>query len=183
MKLCEINPFIRFAEKIKIKRRPEKFNVFDSRIFSILSGVIEIKTEENCYNLRPGDIFYCAQGSCYTIACSEVCELICLNFDLTQKRNTITEAYAPVKIKSSSEVLFFNDDTVEDCVYINKFFYLKNDYLIKTQITKIADEFENKRIYFREKSGAILKDILIEMSRRDLEKNANSFDAVEKTMA
>ncbi len=183
MKLCEINPFIRFAEKIKIKRKPEKFNVFDSRIFLVLFGVIEIEIEESYYKLKSGDVFYCAKGSCYTIVCSDICELLCLNFDLTQKRNIYSEAYAPVKIKSSSEIVFYNDDVIEDCTYINKFFYMENEYLIKTQITKIIDEFENKRIYFREKSSAILKDILIEMSRRELEKNINSFDAVEKTIA
>jgi len=48
MKICEINPYIRFAEKILFKRRPGQFNVFDSRIFCVVSGEIEI---ENCCHI------------------------------------------------------------------------------------------------------------------------------------
>ena len=64
MKLCEINPYIRFAEKIYFKRKPAQFNVFDCRIFSVVSGEVEIEIENFRYVLKKG-VLLCSGWALY----------------------------------------------------------------------------------------------------------------------
>ena len=182
MKLCEINPYIRFAEKIYFKRKPAEFNVFDCRIFLVVSGEVEIEIESTNYVLKKGDLFYCAQGGNYIIGSKDVCELICFNFDLNDKRSNITEKRAPLKIESTDCAKYFLEDTVEDAHLLNSYMVLENDYLVNQRIISLIEEFENKQIYFREKASAMLKDILIDICRKELKKSENSLDTVEKVI-
>lgn len=183
MKLCEINPYIRFAEKIYFKRKPAQFNVFDCRIFSVVSGEVEIEIENFRYVLKKGDLFYCAQGGRYTIGCKNICELICFNFDLNHARSHITEKHAPLKIDPSAHSKYFLEDIVEEAGSLNSYMVLENDYSINQKIIGLIEEFENKQIYFREKASAMLKDILIDIYRKELKKSENSLDTVEKVIA
>lgn len=183
MKLYEINPYLRFAGKIYFKRKPGKFNVFDCRIFLVVSGEIEITIESCKFSLKKGDLFYCAQGSIYTIGCKNTCELICLNFDLGQRRNNVTENRAPLKIESSADSKYFLEDNVVDGAFLNSYTVIENDYSLNQRVKNIVEEFENKQIYFREKSSAILKDILIDIYRKELKKSENSLDTVEKVIS
>lgn len=183
MKLCEINPYIRFAEKIYFKRSPALFNVFDCRIFLVVSGEIEVKIENNQHILKKGDLFYCAQGSNYIIGSKDICELICFNFDLNYTRSHITEKRAPLKIDSANNSKYFLNEKVEDAILLNSYMVLESDYLLNQKIIGLIEEFENKQIYFREKASSILKDILIYIYRKELKKSENSLDTVEKVIA
>lgn len=183
MKLSEINPFIRFAEKIYFKRKPAQFNVFDCRIFLVVSGQVEIEIENCHFVLNKNDLFYCAQGSRYTIGCKNTCELICLNFDLTGKRSNVAESRAPLKIDPFAKSKYFLEDSVDDGGFLNSFIMLENDYSINQKVKSVIDEFEKKQIYFREKASALLKDILIDIYRTELKKSENSLDTVEKVIA
>ncbi len=183
MKICEINPYIRFAERILFKRRPGQFNVFDSRIFCVVSGEIEIEIENCCHILKKGDLFYCAQGGRYIIGCKNICELICINFDLTQDRNYITESRAPLKIEATSSSRYVLEDRVEECDFLNSYLVIENDYSLNSKVKYITEEFENKQIFFREKSSAMLKEILVDMYRNELKKSENSLDTVERVIS
>lgn len=183
MKLSEINPFIRFAEKIYFKRKPAQFNVFDYRIFLVVSGQVEIEIENCHFVLNKNDMFYCAQGGRYTIGCKNTCELICLNFDLTGKRSNITESRAPLKIDPSAKSKYFLEDSVDDGGFLNSYIILENDYSINQKVKIIIEEFEKKQIFFREKGSALLKDILIDIYRKELKKSENSLDTVEKVIS
>lgn len=183
MKVIDINPHIRFAEQIFFRRKPAKFNVFDCRIFCIVSGEMEIEIENCQYVLKESDLFYCAGSNQYTISCENGCQLLCLNFDLSQERNDIIENRAPFKINGSNPPRYVFKQEVEDCEFLNAHLVIENDYSLNSKVKSVIKEFENKQIFFREKSSAMLKDILIEMHRTKLKKSENSTDAIQNVIS
>ena len=183
MKVTDINPHIRFAEQIYLKRKPAQFNVFDCRIFCVVSGEVEIDIENSHYVLKEASLFYCAGGSRYIISCKQGCQLLCLNFDLSQDRKDITENRAPLKINPKNPPRYKLKEEIEDCAFFNSHFVIENDYSLNSKIKSIIKEFENKQIFFREKAGAVLKDILVDMYRTDLKKSENSTSAIETVIS
>ena len=183
MKVIDINPHIRFAEQIFFKRKPAKFNVFDCRIFCIVSGEMEIKIENCRYILKESDLFYCAGSNQYTISCINGCQLLCLNFDLSQERNDITENRAPLKINGSNPPRYVFKQEVEDCEFLNSHIVIENNYSLNSKVKNIIKEFESKQIFFREKSGAMLKDILVDIHRTQLKKSENSSGAIQTVIS
>lgn len=183
MKFGEINPYIRFAEYMYIKRKPARFNVFDCRIFYIVSGEAEITIENNKYILKESDVFYCAGGMVYTIGCNTGCELLCLNFDLTNDRSNITESRAPLKSDPKKPPRYKVENNIEDCDFLNSFCVLKNSYNLNAKIKSIIEEFEKSQRFYREKSSAILKDLLADMYREELKRSENSSNAVENVIS
>ena len=99
MNFCDINPFIRFAERIYHNRTSSKSVVVkDCRIFYLISGKAEIFIENEHYDFMPGSIFYCRAGSMYNIQTVHA-ELISLNFDLTQANNSRIIPYSRTTIR------------------------------------------------------------------------------------
>ena len=183
MRVIDINPHIRFAEQIHFKSRKAQFNVFDCRIFCIISGEMKIEIDSCNYNLYQNDLFYCIGGSVYTISCQEGCELICINFDFSQERSNITESRAPLKISSPNHIRYKLQNKIDDCEILNNHIFIRDNYTINSKIKELTEEFNNKQIFFREKASAVLKEILIDMYRNELKKSENSLDTVEKVIA
>ncbi len=183
MKVTDINPHIRFAEQIYFKRKPAQFNVFDCRIFCVVSGEVEIEIENCRYILKESDLFYCAGGGRYTISCINGCQLLCLNFDLSQDRNDMTENRAPLKISASNPPRYLFKQEIEDCKFLNSHIVIENNYSLNSKVKNIIKEFESKQIFFREKSGAMLKDILVDMHRTQLKKSENSSGAIQTVIS
>jgi len=183
MRVIDINPHVRFAEQIFFKSKKSQYNVFDCRIFCIISGEMQIEIDNCRYNLCQDDLFYCAGGSVYTISCNDGCELVCINFDLTQERSDVTESRAPLKISSKTHIRYKPLSNIEDCEILNHHIFLKSNYEINSKVKKLTEEFSGKQIFFREKASAALKGILIDIYRNELKKSENSSDAVEKVIS
>lgn len=182
MKMNDINPHIRYAELNLFKSKPETVRVMDCRIFSTLSGEADIFIENQHYTLRENSFFYCCSGSSYTIGSECGASIFTLNFDLTQVRSDITMPYLPVKQSEAAFSSITNCDIVDDCSLLNSHIYIQNGSIFQSAVKNIIQEFLSKRIYFREKSSAALKDLLIDIYRKQPEKSDNSSEAVNKAI-
>lgn len=175
MKLCDINPHIRFAGQIHYKSADNPVLVRDCRLFYIISGAGEIFIENQHYILSDNSLFYCSAGSRYNIKSEKGLSLISLNFDLSQKNNAALEAYIPTPQTEMIKVFF---DEVSDSTILNSHIYLPEASAFYSEVSRIFYEFTTKKIHFREISGAFLKGILINIHRAELEKTSASADAV-----
>jgi hypothetical protein len=70
-----------------------------------------------------------------------------------------------LKIDTTSSSRYVLEDRVEDCDFLNSYLVIENDYSLNSKVKYITEEFENKQIFFREKSSAMLKEILVDMYR------------------
>ena len=182
MNFCDINPFIRFAEIIYHNRTSDKSVIVkDCRIFYLTSGKAEIFIENEHYDLLPGSIFYCRAGSIYNIRTIHA-ELISLNFDLTQANNSRIIPYSRITIRDAKQMPFIEYDYVSDSEFINSHLFIAHGSEYLNSLKRILDEYSTQKIYYRENSSAILKNILTLLHRSSIESTSNAIHAVSNVM-
>jgi len=163
MKLCDMNPHIRFASNIHYSVASKRVKVTDCRIFYILTGQAQLRIANQCYDLMPNDLFYCSAGSEYTIEAPNGFDAICLNFDLTQEHNTDTVPY--LTVTSDWDTMPVNGHFVEDSQLLNGHYHLENAKELRRYLEKITFLFTGLLPYFREQSSCRLKELLILLHR------------------
>ena len=175
MLLCDVNPFIRCILQISYKSANNPVRVGDCRLFYILSGDGEIVIENQHYNLHPNSLFYCRAGSEYNIISEQGLSIITFNFDLSQKYNAEINAMSPVSLDKTIKIL---SEEVSDSNILNSHIFLSDASQFYSQIRNAFYEFNSQRIFFREMSGAMLKEILTRLHRIDISGTDMARDAV-----
>lgn len=178
MKLAEVNPFIRYASELKFHGHSGFMGVHDCRIIYIEDGKGVLETKEISYELKPGYLLYCPAGSIYKLVASSDLTLLILNFDLTWQSSHIKYAIAPVPIDNFHAKRIFAENTVDDACALNELFILKQGSEFFASIREIVHEFSEHKIYYREKVGSQLKELLIQLCRKKENGSDNSLDKV-----
>lgn len=163
MNFNEVNPYIRFAERIQYRSAGQTVIVQDCRIFYILSGSGTIEISGRIYVLKEDAIFYCCADSVYTII-SDGLTLISLNFDLDQSRPELSDCLSPMPIEKS-ETMPTDGEYIEDDRFINSHIYIEYGRKYFSAMEDILSEFVLRKIYYQQKSSGILKNLLIEIAR------------------
>lgn len=163
MKLCDLNPHIRFASRIHYISEHSTVRVSDCRIFYVADGQAQLRIANHSYALLPHSLFYCCAGSEYTIEAPNGFDLICLNFDLDQAHNEDLIPYPTYTAGWNNMPV--NYDRVEDSALLCGHFFLENAKELLSAVTKITDYFSEKAPYFREHSSCTLKKLLLLLHR------------------
>lgn len=184
MNVYDINPFIRFAERIRYISEGNWVKVQDCRIFYVLSGKAELYMPNSHYSLLPGSLFYCHVGNSYNLV-SDGIECICMNFDLTQENNMHTAIYPRISIKNAANTC--HDTTAENTGFTENDFlsthlFISNAAEYLNDLNRILKEFAMQKIYYKEACGGILKTLLTNLYRHSLRTTDNSADAVSKVL-
>ena len=182
MNFCDINPFIRFAEKIHYESSGVLTYVLDCRIFYILSGFADICIDNQLYTLKPHSIFYCCGGNQYSIASSGV-DLISLNFDLSQENNTEDAPYSPVVVSNDTVLPSCNYTVIDEYEYLNSHLILSDGMVFNDQLNSILDEFSTQRILYKEHCSGLLKTVLTQLYRHSIESTDQSTRSVYQVIA
>ncbi len=181
MKFSEINPFVRYASYVGIDANIAKNGVYDCRIWYIKSGKITVNISDSKIVLEKDSVFFCNAGSIYSIYADMPSKLIAINFDLTQEKSGRTVPFAPVP-----ENKFFTGKilapTLIENSFLSEYKAFNNAGAMYHIIEEILCEFSNHKIFYREKSSTLLKELLIEMHRENVFKTTNSADAVDEVM-
>ncbi len=173
MKMCNINPHIRFAETITFSLKERKVKCTDCRLMYVVSGEGEIEINSQTFKLYPDSFFYACGGTVYSLKAKQPLTMISLNFDLTQNHNDIITDFMPIDIDSEkikSMPVFF--DRVEDSEILSSYSVVSNASYLHRKLKSILSEFLEHKIFFRDVCNAKLKEILILVHRNDLNKSS-----------
>lgn len=182
MNFCDINPFIRFAEHISHPNSQKKpIYVLDCRILYITSGKADIFIESEHYELVPGSLFYCSAGSIYSLQSTGL-KVIALNFDLTQCNNTHTKFYSRISVSDRTLLPSIDKETISDSEFVNSYLFIANGKDFLRSLEKILEEFSTQKMYYREKSSALLKDLLVELYRYSISPASGSTTAISQIL-
>jgi len=163
MKLGDINPHIRFAQRICYGVRERTVYVQDCRLFYIVEGHAQIDLEGVCYPLEAHTLFYCRGGSVYTIRCETPFTLVAIDFDLTQRRSDWLQPIPPMVLCGKACPEPMDPCHVQDSPFLNGHLHLPSAMAIKPLVMGIVDHFFKQQFYFREQAGTLLRQILIEL--------------------
>lgn len=182
MDFYDINPFIRFAERISyLNSSKSPVFVLDCRILYITSGKADLYIESEHYELVPGSLFYCSAGSVYRFQAAEA-KIIALNFDLTQRNNRHTEPYSRISVSDKTVLPHVDAETVRDNEFLNSHRIVPNAEGFLKSLEKILEEFSTQKIYYHEKSGALLKELLVELYRCSISPASGSTTAISQIL-
>lgn len=163
MKLCDVNPHIRFASKIHHVSEGSHVKVTDCRLFYVTDGQAVLRIANQSYTLSPRSLFYCRGGSDYILSAPEGIDLISLNFDLTQANNDRVIPFPP-RTAGWEDMLVLRDD-VQDSSFLNGHYFLPDAGELSHGVFRIVDSFMSGRPYAREISGCGLKELLLRLHR------------------
>ena len=179
MRMCDVVPYIRFAQTIFLQPKPVTVNVFDCRIFCVASGTVEIFIENQHYVLPENSLFYCPAGSIYSLSSINGCSLHVLNFDLSQKRNNVINHCSPVQLSKTQRPCFKNEFIIDDCTFFNNCFLFEKGAAFCNTIKETIEEFSTKKIFYQEKCSSVIKKMLIDIYRASLSNNKDSYTATK----
>lgn len=160
MKLCEMNPFVRYARRSERGFTDRLFVASDHRIFYCSDGNAKFQIKNHIYDVKNGTLIFWPAGYEYRIFDNQLSEISGCNFDFTQAHNSLTVPIIPQEkisgMKRPLEILHF-----EDTQLFNQELVMEHMEVLESKFREIALEYESRRIYFSERCSAILKDILI----------------------
>ena len=158
MELISVNPFVRFA---RVQEKPllrEEVVGCDHRIFFCISGEGEITISGTPFAIYPDTFLFIRAGIPYkNTSATDGMVVMAYNFDLVCKKENMG---APIPYIKASDFrisdLIESDIAIElpDTLYLTEFYK-------KEIFQEIIDEYNRKRIYYNERCGALMKDILI----------------------
>lgn len=168
MRVCDVNPFLRFASLLlyDTSYNNTEVRVSDCRLFYILDGSAQLRIGAQDYSLSAGSAFYCCAGSCYRIQTRDTLRLISLNFDLTQRFCDHRLPIPPSRDPSQWEAMPIHKDPVTDSAFLNDHLFLPLGSHLQEQLTAIVEAFSAGDRFSRELAGAMLKTLLTQLHRQ-----------------
>ncbi len=164
MVISEINPFIRYANRIMLLPQKIYRSTEDCRIFYIVdasdSNLLQI--DSRTYKLKRDAMIFIASHTPYKFVINKPTEIISINFDFTQYRKDFT---FPFEIKSINPLSEYNPtqpfELFDDYLPLNRHIYLEDADFLFDSLNKILEEYGLSNPYSQEASSAMLKLLLI----------------------
>ena len=177
MKLCEINPFMRYAElQPSVMSSSPFFYSYDYRMFYIVEGQAQFVISGNVIPIEAGTLIYFRPETPYYF--DGKVKVIVLNFDMTRNQS---DKKSPITPSNSAESfdksrVFENDPPreLEDFVVIKKAFEIEN------KMQECLRHFCYPTRFSDAYTSAIVKDILCYVAQNANEKEQQMPETVQR---
>ena len=157
MKLCDVNPFMRYAElQPSVMTASSLSCAYDYRIFYIIEGTARLILKDGAINLSSGSLLYIRPGTPYYF--DGKVKVIVLNFDMTRNQTDRKKAVPPAKYNEVFDegAIFENDPPIE----LESVIAIQKAFEIQSKIQKCLLHYCYPTPFSDSFTSAIIKDIL-----------------------
>lgn len=182
MKLCEINPFVRYALPMRLFENAEAVSSYDCRLFYVLSGNAELVINGRKDSIREGDALLWQSGTEYKFIIEKPIKIIAVNFDYTQKNKNIKGSLSPVAVLKFNRTRILENVFFEDAEALNNPLKASDIPELKDKLKKITDIYSKKEMYYSERCSALIKDVIIDMLQNALFTSSTVLGKIEKVI-
>lgn len=179
MILSEINPYVRFARTENNVSPSAPLAAFDHRIFFCTGGRCSVQAGGETYELKENSLLYWHSGTVYRYIDTSA-QFIGCNFDFVYSRKNVSAPITPKNAEFFDENLITENVFFEDEPLLNSVIFIENAAPLRSSFEKIKNEFCEKRLYYSDRCGALLKDIIAYSLRM---KSIPDFGSGKKTTA
>jgi AraC-like DNA-binding protein len=165
----DINPFLRFARRVRFRPLDGYMRAGDCHFYYILSEYGELDTDGTTYSLKNGTVILLPAEMPYAFRSTAEIEVVSINFDYTQRCADRTALLYPVAADT------FDERTVcERAVFsgeyalLNKPLVLNNMHHIEKTLDAVLREYVYKKQYYAAIASGLFKGVLFEMLRDTL---------------
>ena len=165
MLVTEISPFIRYAslQQHTLTRSPSC--TYDCRMQFILDGSGTYSLNGQTYRLAPDMLFFYQPGTKYAFTPDPIFHCYAFDFDLTENHSDILHTMHPVAAEDFDQNLMHPLISFSDYKLFETPLVLEHVYSLRQPLSELVEEFGSGKLFFREKSNALLKNILLEIVR------------------
>lgn len=163
MNFADTNPFIRFARSIRLFQATGPSSSLDCRLVYVTSGTVKIKINETERKLMPYDALLWPSGEKYTIVPSGSVKIIMINFDYTQKMRSEKNPVYPIEIADFDPDSVFEHVSFSDAAELNVPLFIQSVPELEEKLKNVLFAYSKKELYSKERSSALLKDVIIDM--------------------
>lgn len=168
MRAADINPYIRYAAGAQLFAWDTPTMAYDCRFLYITNGSCTIYIGGSPYTLSGGDLAVWRSGIEYRFAAADNCEGYIINFDFTRENSDLSEACPPSASESFDLKRLIAAPEFSDCDALNTPIIRRRADGLRSSITNLCDEFNQKKVYYSEICGAKLKEIIFDVLREML---------------
>lgn len=179
MKVCEINPYIRFANSNHTFLYPKHVCARDHRLFYLQEGSARVLVEGRAYSISPGTLMLWKSGTNYCFETEQQLRLIVINFDYTQIRSDQVASMSVLPADAFTDDMVLESVFFEDAELFNAPLVLDNMQRFEAPLLQVASDYITKMVYFGEYTSSILKQTLIDLLRCSLTRNMRSTKAIQ----
>lgn len=165
MKLQDINPFLRYAQRFYYDRVSITKCPADARILYFVSGSGSLILDDHTYTICPGMLVLINAGYVYRLELSSNLEMIALNFDYNFDRSDITMFFKPYPLEMAHQL---RQEPIEDCAALSSTLVLQGMFHMQNKLESIIGVFQTQKLYYREEASCMLKSLLIQLARSTL---------------
>lgn len=174
MKLCDVNPFIRFAGNLTYTVTRQLSKTYDCRFMYITGGSVQITLEKGEYTISRGSVFTFQPGTLYKMVPAPFFTAIVIDFDYTQKYYEVSNFYLPRSISEYEKHLEHEHIDFDDCTVFNSPCVFNNMFAVEQNLIDIANEFHLKKLFYKEKSCLLFKIVLLTIAQNTNTTNKKS---------
>lgn len=165
MKLCDINPHIRFARYFENTFLSSVFRYcYDCRLFYVTQGSGSLSVGEEIYNFSNNALVFLPPGTRYRFISSNgnaPISVMVFDFDLTCAFSYISSSLGTATEDDFDPNRVISEDSPVEFSQI----FIRPILSVYDLLKKCIDEFINKGNYYKEISSALLKEALMEILR------------------
>lgn len=165
MSITKINPYVRYVARADFTPIMRAVRAYDHRIFYMLDGECNIAINDRRHKLTADSMAVIRPGDAYTFELSGKWEIVDINFDYTYEACHIDYGVHPSFAEEFDESKMFKRQKFSDCPQLCESIVIDEIGGLRDEFLKIAEEFEMRKIFYREKSSAALKDIICDTVR------------------
>lgn len=137
----------------------------DCRILYFVSGKGRFIIDDVSYPLTAGTLALINAGCVYRLELESQLEMIALNFDYTFDRSHITSFLELVPLEQADQV---RGEPIEDCPALSSTLILQDMSYLQGTLENIISVYQTQRLYFREETACLVKELLITLARSTL---------------
>lgn len=165
MQITEISPFIRYCALHNQSVSRSLSVTYDCRLQYILGGTGTYTLNGTVYSLASDTLIFYQPGTEYSFTPDPVFRCIALDFDFTQEFSHIRHPQYPVAKADANKKHMHPHISFSDYPLFDTPVVMENVFPLRQPLMELLPEFRSGKLFFREKSGALLKNILLELVR------------------
>ena len=168
MTLNDAIPYLRFADRLTFREKRTLSKTYDSRLIYIYRGAAHMEIGGREMDLVHGNLLTFPPDTPYCFTPAPEIELVALDFDLNQAYAEPATILPPCPVGAYDPTRVHETPTLSDAPILSRPFFLDNASFLEARLEEIVLEFRQQRLFFREKGGSLLKNLLFEIVRREM---------------
>lgn len=168
MRIEDIRPRIRFADKLEYTAARALSKTYDSRMLYIISGGGSITVDGQMHPIEAGLLIVFQGGTAYSFSPEPAFSAFAVDFDLIGEYDVSTGFLAPVPPRLFDGALLHKSAEFENSTFLSSPLVMREAHGAGAELRALVEEYTSARRFARERAELMLSGLLLDLERQSL---------------